>query len=770
VKAALLAIAALFCIAPAATEAETSSWIKLSPTTIDARIAKFLAGYPPGSAAAWNNHIIRLGAPDPNFPSATVMELDLNHNSNEIRLPDLPIATTFAKSTILGDTLYVFSNDNNLFALNLISNDQHWSTLPQLPAQIRHNSTIAAQDGQINIFGGTLTSGESTTEAWAYRSTPRDGTKITSWIRLQDVDASIAGSVAIPSGQTHILLLEIQTGTIAAYDTVTDSYANAGVSSFRSDCPIALALDSSWVLFDPTKIHAFQIEPLSVVRHLSVIDYTAIAVYFALFTGVGVFFARKQTSSENFALGGRNVKWWLAGISLYATGTSAISYMAIPALTYSSNILWWILPVPLAALALIPQAYLVIPLIRRLNLTSTYEYLERRFNCTLRLLASAQCIIFQVAGRMAVVILLPAMAISAVTGISLLAAVLVIGAVTTIYTAVGGIDAVIWTDAIQTILTIGGPLLALALVFFSFNHPAEVFTIDAKYSKFNLFLFDWNFTLPVFWIFIISTFFSVVGFAGDQTMVQRVLATPSDRAARGATLTLFVFVAIGATLFHFLGIVLFAYFHAHPQMLDPNMSNDQVVPLFIVQKMPIGVAGLLIASIFGASMSTLSGTINSVATLVVEDFYRRLRPRATDRRRLRLMKITSYAVGILATAIAAYLAMTNVRSMFETWSKLIALLGGGFVGVFTLGMFTRRANSAGAISGAIFSVLFTLLIRQYTQLHWTLYAPAAIGSCVIIGYATSLVFPAPVANLQGLTVYTAKTQQSLIPEPSLVTA
>ncbi len=569
---------------------DTSPW-----QSFKARDARAL-----GCSAIWKENLICIGGLDAKGPSRSVTRIFFADGAaHEEPMPELPFPLVGAGAAVMNDSLFVFGGargpsggdlSGELLKLDLDSPNAGWTTQATLPAEGRFMATVCAEGGQINIFGGChrdSPSGDFTPsdDAWAYRTVPVDGTRVTGWVRLAAIPFPVAGAAAWPTGQSNIMVCggasaggsftQLTTGIprglnhqLLAYNTVTDSFANVGTWERPLFGATQVSWDSRVVLAggrDETGAASNLIEMKlqSQVRRLSYLDYGAIAVYFALFTLVGALFARKQTSSDTFALGGRSVKWWLAGISLYATGTSAISYMAIPAQTFSTNIIWWILPVPLAALALLPQAYLVIPLIRRLNVTSTYEYLERRFNPALRLLASAQCIVFQIAGRMAVVMLLPAMAISAVTGISLLAAVLIMGVITTIYTAIGGIDAVIWTDAIQTILTIGGPLLALVIIFTSFDgHPTEVFTIAAKYSKFKLFLFDWNFTLPVFWIAVISTIFSVVGFAGDQTMVQRVLCTSSVREARRATLTLFVFVAIGATLFHFLGIAAFSYFRA----------------------------------------------------------------------------------------------------------------------------------------------------------------------------------------------------------------
>ena len=744
----LIALSLLSLSTASAWADATNSWVSIAPVSPDARITQFIQSDPSACFASWHDCLIRI--------SGSSVTLEKN-SSKPVTLPNLPPTTAPYSAAVLGDSLYVLAGPDFL-RLPLADKNPTWVHLPPIPVP-RIAPAIAAQDGQIDVFGGRRAAdGTPCDDAWAYRPAPRDGTNVSGWFQLQKPPVSIAHTAAVPAGQTHIFLLA---GQILAYDTVTDTYTPAGNWDKPFAATIFVSLDSKNILIDPQTGSAVELKLNPPTRRLAILDYAFIAIYFILFASVGAYFSRRQKSTETFALGDRNVKWWLAGISLYATGTSAISYMAIPALTYSTNLLWWLPAVPLSALALFPQAYLVIPLIRRLNITSTFEYLERRFNRQLRLFGSAQCIIFQVAGRMAVVILLPAIAISAVTGISLVPAVLIMGCVTTIYTAIGGIDAVIWTDAIQTILTIGGPLLALGIIIASFgHHPWQIFSIGNHYSKFKLALFDWNFALPVIWIYIFSSVLGFTGFAGDQTMVQRVLSTKSDTAARRATITLFVFVAVGATLFHLLGVALFAYFHAHPSQLDPGMSNDQIVPLFIVQQMPVGIAGLLIAGIFGASMSTVSGTINSVATLVVEDFYRRLRPHATDRQRLRLMKITSYCVGIFATAVAACLAASHLTSIFVTWTKMVALLGGGFGGIFTLGIFTRRANSGGAIVGVVFGFLFTLFIMRYTNLHWSLYGAGGGAGCLIVGYAASFLFSPGEKDLTGLTIFTARKTQA----------
>ena len=201
-----------------------------------------------------------------------------------------------------------------------------------------------------------------------------------------------------------------------------------------------------------------------------------------------------------------------------------------------------------------------------------------------------------------------------------------------------------------------------------------------------------------------------------------------------------------------LGMAIFCYFRAHPDKFDPGSQTDQIVPLFTIQAMPVGFAGMVIAAIFASSMSTVASAMNSVATIFTEDFFLKLRPAATDRQRLVTLKVTSYVVGFIATGVALYLATLKLESILVVWNKISALLGGGIVGVYSLGMFTRRANGFGAVGGAIVSVVLTALVKVFTPLHWATYLPIAILSCMLSGYLLSFCSRQE-KDLRGLTVW-----------------
>jgi len=282
--------------------------------------------------------------------------------------------------------------------------------------------------------------------------------------------------------------------------------------------------------------------------------------------------------------------------------------------------------------------------------------------------------------------------------------------------------------------------------------------VDSHFHKFNLGIWSLDYTMPIIWILILTPFFNKLAFSADQPTVQRVFATPLKDVRKLALMFLCFSVFISFAV-NFAGISVFAYFHQHPVELDPAMTNDQVIPLYIVQRLPVGIAGLIIASLFAAAMSALAGSMNSVAILFTEDFYRKVKKEATDAQRLRVMRLASLVAGTAATLCALYMAELNQRSLFQTWNELFALLGGGFLGIYILGTYTRRANAIGAFTGALCSIGVTVCLRHYTAVHWYFYTPGSVMACVAIGYLVSLCTPPPRHSLAGLTVFDVKTEK-----------
>lgn len=722
-------------------------------------------------------------------------------------LPDLPEPVAMAGAAVVDGALYVVGGlgqgdparaTDRLYRLDLADPAARWETLDPLPGPARLWPAVSGVYDQLNVFGGFVndaadpaTPWQPVAETWCYRARPIDGTRAVGWQRQADPPAPLAASGAWATGQAHVVLLggyaapasldqlitadpaPARSADTLIFHTITDTWVPAEPLPRPAAAPAVVVHGGRALLIPGASLASSaappatlsQVEAHGANRQLGAVDYAVIGVYFLGVAGIGVWFARRQTSSEEFALGGRNVRWWAAGISMFATGASSISFMAIPAQTYRTNLVWL---APLL-LAIIPvyffQAYVVYPLLRRLRLTSTYEYLEQRYNNPLRVLASFQSIMFQLLGRMSVVMLLPALAISAVTGLNVYMSVALMGLLTTVYTAIGGFEAVIWTDVTQGLLMMFGCILMIVLAVVALpGGMGEFVATTSEYGRLDWAIWELDWTLPVIWIAAISIMMTTLGFAADQPTVQRVYATPMKDMRRLAAMFALCSVVI-AVLVNVTGLSLFSYFHAFPEQLDVTMTNDQIVPLYVVQRLPVGIAGLIVAALFAASMSTLSSSMNSVATLVSEDFYRRYFPNSTDASRLRLMKLSSLGAGLFGTGVSLYMARMNITSMFQTWNEIVALLGGGFVGIYILGMFTTRASSAGAIVGALASVAAAILVKGYTDIHWIFYAPAAILSCVVVGYLASIVLPGQPRDLTGLTVFTparALTDQELV--------
>jgi Na+/proline symporter len=311
-------------------------------------------------------------------------------------------------------------------------------------------------------------------------------------------------------------------------------------------------------------------------------------------------------------------------------------------------------------------------------------------------------------------------------------------------------------------MVFGALLMGLIAIQDLPNGFSDFIEINKSFDRFDLFITDFDVALPSIYIFALMHMFQNLAFASDQPTVQRVLATPVKDMKRFTAMFIFFAILI-ALVVNFAGLAIFSYFHTHPEMLSPTMANDQVIPLFIIQRLPTGIAGLIIAALFAASMSTLSSSMNSVATISCEDFYKKMRKDCSDRDALIFMKLSSVVVGLLGTGTSLYMASMSVTSMFKTWNVACALIGGGFLGIYILGMFTKRANTVGVIFGALSSIVITLVVKQYfTSIHWAFYQVVAVGSCISIGYVVSLMTPIHHINLDGLTVYTMKKSREEI--------
>ncbi|MET0581099.1 MAG: sodium:solute symporter, partial [Pseudoxanthomonas sp.] len=279
--------------------------------------------------------------------------------------------------------------------------------------------------------------------------------------------------------------------------------------------------------------------------------------------------------------------------------------------------------------------------------------------------------------------------------------------------------------------------------------------------------FSFDLTKATVWGFIFLVLFDVVlTFPKDQVLMQRTLSTKSDKEA-GRSIWAFALIMIpGGFIFYSIGTALFVYYKNNPERMNPLLPIDATFPLFIAAELPMGVTGLIIAGIFAAAMATLSSIMNSVATLASVDFYEKLAKNPTPKKSVLFAEIATVATGLLGIGVALLLSRFDIHSLFDVSIELAGLLGGGFAGAYTLGMFTRRANSAGVAIGVASSILLTLLAWSMDLVHPYFYLAISIMLCIVIGYLASLFFPAPTRDLDGLTIYVKSDSNYVKPVPA----
>lgn len=475
------------------------------------------------------------------------------------------------------------------------------------------------------------------------------------------------------------------------------------------------------------------------------IDTFILFVYLAAMVGVGYYFSRLESSTERFFVGNRKILWWAVGISIFATQLSAITYISIPAMAYENDWAWLIFNfgIPVVGVLII---YLFLPVYRKKHYTSIYEILESRFGPETRAYGALAYILMQV-GRVAVVLYLPALALAEVTGFSVYWMILLMGVLATLYTVMGGIEVVIWTDVIQAFVLVLGAVLALFLIAAQVEGGfVGIIEIGQENNKFAMVHTDPAVSGDLIWFILLGAFFTnIVPYASDQTVVQRYFTVDTDREARNC-LWLSILVTIPVSLlFFFLGSSLFAFYQTHPGALEAGIEYDRIFPFFIVHEMPIGISGLLIAAIFAGSMSSLDSSLNSISTVCITDFYRRFRkPQSGDRNRLYWARMITVIAGILATLLAMWVAHSLLSNPEQkgAWDLFVAiqgLLGGVLAGIFCVGIFTRRANQTGAVAGMVLSTGLLAIIKYEFDWHTQTYAAIGIVSAFVITYGFSCV-------------------------------
>lgn len=469
-------------------------------------------------------------------------------------------------------------------------------------------------------------------------------------------------------------------------------------------------------------------------------DILVIVIYFLLISGLGYYYSKRQKNTEDFFRGGQRIPFWAAGISIFGTALSPITFMAIPAKTYSTDWSYFLLNMSIF-LSLPLVILLFIPYYRQKKLNTPYEYLEIRFSSIIRLLGSCCFILYQI-GRIGVILFLPSIALNLVTGVDIFLCIALMGGVSLIYTLMGGIEAVIWTDVVQVFVLMGGVSLSLILIIIDTENGFSGIIEQAKiYGKFNAFDLTLSLKEPTVWVMLFGGFFiNLTTYGTDHTMVQRYLVTPTQKEAQ-KSLWIGALLTIPATfIFFFMGTALFVFYQINPSALNNNfINNDAIFPWYIVSQLPGGVSGILIAAIFAAAMSSLSSSMNSGAASFSADVYDRY-GFVWHKDPLKMARWTTLCIGMMGILFALFMATADIKSLWDQFNKILGLIFGSLGGVFMLGLLTKKANTKGVLIGIVVSFTIQLIISFQQSVHLLMYAATGMISCFISGYFGSLLF------------------------------
>ena len=447
-------------------------------------------------------------------------------------------------------------------------------------------------------------------------------------------------------------------------------------------------------------------------------------------------------NSEDFFKGGNRIPWWAAGISIFATMLSAITYMSIPAKAYMTD--WTYYPMQICILIVsFPVIRYFLPFFRRLNVTTAYEYLEHRFSYAIRLMASVLFIVFMVA-RMALVLFLPSLAMTAVTGIDIYVCIVVMAVVTIIYCTMGGVEAVVWGDVVQGIILVGGAFLAAAyLIFNTGNGPADFFQIASDNDKFRLFDWSFDYRTATFWVVILGGLANnIISYTSDQTVIQRYLTTKDERSAARSILTNGMMSVVVTIAFFTIGTGLYTFYQTHPMATDLTMQKtDAIFPFFMMSQLPAGVAGLLIAAVFAATMSTISSNINSISTAFTVDIWKKHRPQLSDKATVQTARLTGIVSGLIGMLIAILMATMNIQSLLDYFNTILGLLSGAVGALFIMGIFFPRIGARAAFVGFVAGTLTVFWMNFCTTANFLLFGFTAIVVSTLVALLLSLVWP-----------------------------
>jgi SSS family transporter len=757
-----------------------------------------------GASVSTSRGVVCIGGNDAErtYSEAFLLRWDPGTESVErFPLPALPQPCTSGSATSIGEKIYVAggmagqgleSALHNFWSLDLVrskNGNLAWEQLPSWPGPLRAFAIVAAQSNGVNdcvyLISGRRVNELGKTEFLTdvYEFNPSKGGE---WRRRADAPRCVMAGTGIAMGQSHIFVLAGADGSLfdqaetlkdshpgftneaLAYHTITNTWTSAGAIPANQVTTTAVRWGNDSVN-DPIIVPSGEIRPR--VRtprvwearpilggsRFGLVDFSVLGLYLAAMIAMGIFFSFRNKNADDFFRGGQRIPWFIAGLSIFATILSSITFMAIPAKTYATDWVYFLvnlMVVPIAPVVIL----LFLPFFRKVDAVSAYQYLEKRFNRFARQFASASFVLFQL-GRTAIVLYLPALALKAITPLTEQQSILLMGVLSIVYCVLGGLEAVAWTDAVQSLVLLGGALFSLVLIMTQVDGGVSgFFTTATENGKFHLIDFDFSshsFATTALWVVVLGGLAqNLVPYTSDMSIVQRYMAVPDTARARKAIWTNTIACVFASLLFFSIGTALFVFYACYPERLDPTFKNDAIFPLFISRELPLGMSGLVVAGLCAAAQSTIATSINSMSTAVVEDFMRPWKLIKTERGYLHMGRALTIILGTGGVALALLFASYDIKSLWDQFMTILGLFGGSMCGLFCLGIFTTRANGPGAIIGTLAGAGGLLLVQRYTQAHFLLYAFIGIALCFIVGYISSLAFGPVGHSIRGLTIYT----------------
>jgi SSS family solute:Na+ symporter len=468
---------------------------------------------------------------------------------------------------------------------------------------------------------------------------------------------------------------------------------------------------------------------------LDKLDLAIIALYLVGITLFGLRFRKRHRSLRDYFLAGRDIPWWAISLSIVAAETSTLTIISIPGLAYDTN-LTFLQVVMGYVLGRVVISFILLPHYFRGDLYTAYELIERRFGRGLRSLTAGLFLLTRTAAE-GVRVYAVSIVVAIALGTGEVASIAIITGLTVIYTFEGGLAAVIWTDVVQTVIYVGGTLVGLwTILQLVPGGWAAIHAAAANSGKLHIFDFTPSLSIPyTFWSGVIGgTFFTVASHGTDQLIVQRLLAARNQRQSVTALISSGVAVLFQFALFLVLGVMLWAYYRVPSAVFG---RPDRIYPSFIVSRLPHGISGLLIAAILAAAMSNLSAALNALSSTSIMDFYVRFRPQADERARMRLSRFSTFLWALLLFAIAV-LSLHKVGRVVEVGLQIASIAYGALLGVFLLGVLTRKANQRGAMLGMLFGFASELYLWQWTRVPWTWWVMIGTLATFAVGYVSSL--------------------------------